>query len=1209
MNLTLKSKVVLSLLFCLSLITPALLQAQTVSSNAPRSIEGQLPEITPPSPTVANLMKFEEVPVNNYSGIPDISIPLYSVDTHSKDINIDIALKYHPSSVAVLETASYTGLGWSLFAGGTISRTVKGAPDEGLYADGTGGENYRIGVLQDNIADAGDSYLVNRYEQVLGLLGPNPTLNDSLKDMIGRYGWNVCQKGWMDTEYDLYQYNFMGYTGRFMIKRNPVTQQLEPIKLDNNNNMKIVFNYTQAPAQYGASFFYDYTFDGFDLFDDKGYKYSFQAKEITKESVSNSSFAFTGGSGSASYSTLNYISAYNLTAIYDNNDKIIAQFFYTDAVEEVEMVNSTQSSITTGPYPAIASAGFQISGLLPRSITQKTRTETTTKKLSLIEVTDKARINFYTGLGREDSNLNKNTDELAPKLDSIVVKNWYGERIKQYKFTYDYLTIAAGQNSLSRLALSMITEKDCRYGLNSEQGKELSHVMNYRFPYASSQVGLKRDYWGYFSQRLRGSKRTDEKWCSTHVLESIIYPTGGSVVFDWGPNTYSYEGDKEITDFTDDSEQFLFEMDIPADGEVGLFPLDTQIDIHQIYFVPESPVDGGEIFVRPEFSRFGQSLTTLGDNYRNDGTARTATFLFKSDVKYYVSYASPDGYTPIKLRAYWETANINPADSLWLTGGGLRINKISYYADANQANTPSKEKRFKYTKFDDPQRSSGSLVSPLPLYNYDQAKEAYVAASGSSGPGGTIIDPFHLEPLPKFSSTIPPVATSSRAFMVVYRNQTLLNNLKYIRTQGSDVGYKNVTVYETGNGKTEYTYTSPIDYPEINFSVRPPFYFPLDKDYKRGLLQKEKQYSEDNSNFTQYKPVSESIYEYQIINDSIPGYEGKILVGYQMPPSPSPMASAYASYDLFKEALSYGPDWGSSYDLYAFHSLGQEMEVHFGWPVLKKKTTNNYFYPASNASAQIVSSFEEYKYNFNLKKLAEFSTVTSKDEILNTQYFYDYNYDNRNRVGVLRGTESYRNDTLIDKKSITFSNTAWGAGNISFLPRTISIGKGNITPEPKIQFLRYDQYSNPVEAKQEDGKTVCYIWGYDSSYPIAIIENMDYSTLVSNTSWIGYVNNAIGYSNLKPGQSQYSQKTTLMLQNLNNLRAALPSVSPVTVFAYKPLVGAIAKIDTRGNKTTYSYDGFGRLEEIREKEFNESNADEVGNLISRNIYNFKPNSN
>lgn len=73
-------------------------------------------------------MKFEETPVSNYNGIPDISIPIYGVEGN---LNFDISLKYHPLSIKHNEVAGDTGLGWSLFAGGTISRTIRGGyPDD-----------------------------------------------------------------------------------------------------------------------------------------------------------------------------------------------------------------------------------------------------------------------------------------------------------------------------------------------------------------------------------------------------------------------------------------------------------------------------------------------------------------------------------------------------------------------------------------------------------------------------------------------------------------------------------------------------------------------------------------------------------------------------------------------------------------------------------------------------------------------------------------------------------------------------------------------------------------------------------------------------------------------------------------------------------------------------------------------------------------------
>src|ERR1700716_3943068 len=87
-----------------------------------------LPQPIPPSPTAASLGKYGEIPVGKYTGIPEINIPLYEIT--EGDIKVPISLSYHASGVKVEENASWVGLGWSLNAGGAITRSVRGKPDE-----------------------------------------------------------------------------------------------------------------------------------------------------------------------------------------------------------------------------------------------------------------------------------------------------------------------------------------------------------------------------------------------------------------------------------------------------------------------------------------------------------------------------------------------------------------------------------------------------------------------------------------------------------------------------------------------------------------------------------------------------------------------------------------------------------------------------------------------------------------------------------------------------------------------------------------------------------------------------------------------------------------------------------------------------------------------------------------------------------------------
>jgi hypothetical protein len=90
--------------------------------------------IIPPSPNAASLGQFGDIPVSYYSGIPEITIPIYTIKCGC--ITLPISLNYHASGIKVAQESGWVGLGWSLFAGGVITRTVCGYDDFGSYPIG-----------------------------------------------------------------------------------------------------------------------------------------------------------------------------------------------------------------------------------------------------------------------------------------------------------------------------------------------------------------------------------------------------------------------------------------------------------------------------------------------------------------------------------------------------------------------------------------------------------------------------------------------------------------------------------------------------------------------------------------------------------------------------------------------------------------------------------------------------------------------------------------------------------------------------------------------------------------------------------------------------------------------------------------------------------------------------------------------------------------
>src|SRR5690349_4222244 len=79
-----------------------------------------LNKIIPPSPEVAALNKYIAQPVTLYQGMPAVSVPLYELK--SAKLSIPIELTYNYNGYRPGEEASWIGMGWSLQAGGEISR-------------------------------------------------------------------------------------------------------------------------------------------------------------------------------------------------------------------------------------------------------------------------------------------------------------------------------------------------------------------------------------------------------------------------------------------------------------------------------------------------------------------------------------------------------------------------------------------------------------------------------------------------------------------------------------------------------------------------------------------------------------------------------------------------------------------------------------------------------------------------------------------------------------------------------------------------------------------------------------------------------------------------------------------------------------------------------------------------------------------------------
>lgn len=121
-------KLSLILLFKNCLLKLFLMLIVSIGAYAQQDFSGLFPNVAPIAPNASSLFKFNNYQVNLNSGVPDISIPIYSIKMG--DITVPINLRYHASGIKVSESASWVGLGWALNTGGEITRQVRGGADE-----------------------------------------------------------------------------------------------------------------------------------------------------------------------------------------------------------------------------------------------------------------------------------------------------------------------------------------------------------------------------------------------------------------------------------------------------------------------------------------------------------------------------------------------------------------------------------------------------------------------------------------------------------------------------------------------------------------------------------------------------------------------------------------------------------------------------------------------------------------------------------------------------------------------------------------------------------------------------------------------------------------------------------------------------------------------------------------------------------------------
>ena len=214
-----------------------------------------------PTPQGSELVKPADVPVSYQSGSWSTSIPLYTIKV--RDTELPITLDYDGSSLQMNVLPGWTGHGWTLHAGGAITRTVHGFPDEFILPS-----HVNMNIRFKNYFES-HAKMSGYYSMHDGFSSFAQDLKDSLM--------YVCN----DLEPDVFSFSFMGHHGRFFLGNDGQWKVLS------NDNIEVLFDVSNYQENLMDPLFCTYgpnvsvfqkpakVIKGFILRDDKGYEYEF----------------------------------------------------------------------------------------------------------------------------------------------------------------------------------------------------------------------------------------------------------------------------------------------------------------------------------------------------------------------------------------------------------------------------------------------------------------------------------------------------------------------------------------------------------------------------------------------------------------------------------------------------------------------------------------------------------------------------------------------------------------------------------------------------------------------------------------------------------------------------------------------------------------------------------------------------------------------
>lgn len=522
----------------------------------------QSPEI----PSSFEFSKYDQIPVGEYTGVPSIGIPLYSISVD--EVSIPIALQYHAGGIRVSEEASYVGLGWNLNFG-QITQVINGKNDlinhdkeRLIYQNSPMLSEWPIASTH-HLFDNAPSNICNLPNPVFTASTPQSTnalfiaSNEHFPFTNKSYCYDLfyppnSNSSDIDLEPDIFKVNFFEHSFSFIYSFNgDYFNDNQIVVLDKKG-----YSVKRIAVDNYVSEWEIRTPDG------TTYYFSEQDNVLTTSTTKNDQYTYDRlkSDYGSSLGGQNTSRTWKLTKVITVRNNNIIFEYENHGIISSDRFDDRQRYFKNIDYLGARMAIKGFLGILPFNGTAIDNTNNETVVHTTYSTSEKAnyvkRIIFPAG----EVNFSYSTrlDAVSDKkIDEIKVKNKYQQTIKKFNFNYAYfiadqsgetLSSSSGMTNLYRLRLNSLIE----------EGKG-SYDFTYNLEKLPKKNSTAVDYWGFYNGEISNNSLAPNparigyanignngnnksallNFAKAGVLEKIKFPTGGEITYNYGLNEFS----------------------------------------------------------------------------------------------------------------------------------------------------------------------------------------------------------------------------------------------------------------------------------------------------------------------------------------------------------------------------------------------------------------------------------------------------------------------------------------------------------------------------------------------------------------------------------------------------------------------------------------------------------------------------------------------